>query len=184
MVARDLVHVTADGDLRPGAGPRGAHRLWPYTQGWRWLRRRREEHLVDPVNLYIVGGDVPAVLAALAGAGWTPEPDGGRQRTWLDGRLRMMRSHAALGPPELRHHVRLWPFAGGVVAAAHHERLDDQGHHQVLSWDAARARVADDLCARGYERLAPSPVVTRPDVRGLPSDGRVWRLAAPGVAHA
>jgi hypothetical protein len=176
-VTRELCHLTRDGDLIPGPGPDDGHRLWPYTQNWRYPWRRLDEAYVDPVNLYVIGAGPDAVMSALASAGWARPEDGAVQRTWIDGRLRRMADHSALGPRERRFHVRLWPFGRGTIGAAHHERLDErEDTHRVMSWDRARAQVVDDLEAAGLARLAPSAVVAKPGVRGLDGDGRVWRL--------
>ena len=178
MVDRTVCHQDADGDLVPGRGPRGAHRLWPYTQNWRYLVRRREEALVDPVNLVIVGATPGDVLGALLGSGWAIPSEGALQRTWIDGLPRRMAGHAALGGRERRYHLRVWSFGSGSVAAAHHELMDAEGRHRVTSWDAARDRAAADLERAGLARVGETAVITKPNLRGRASDGRAWRLRA------
>jgi hypothetical protein len=91
-----------------------------------------------------------------------------------------MSGHLALGTRAERVHVRLWEIPRGTLAAAHHERLDERDRHIVLSWDDARARLAADLETAGFARIAPTGVVTLPALRGVASDGRAWRLLAPG----
>jgi hypothetical protein len=180
-VSRALCHITGDGDLVPGRGPEGATLLWPYSQSWRTLLRRRDEALVDPVNLFVLGADPEAVMAALAARGWARPADGALHRLWLDGRPRRMSDHAALGDRAARVHLRLWGVARGTLGAAHQEVLDERNRHVVTSWDAARAAAADALGGAGFAPLAPTGVVTRPDVRGVPGDGRAWRLLAPAA---
>jgi hypothetical protein len=179
-VTRDLWHLTPDGDLAPGRGPAGATRLWPYTQGRRTLLRRRDEALVDPLNLIVLGAPPADVAARLVPEGWATPSDGAVHRLWIDGRPRRMRGHLALGTRAERVHVRLWDVPRGTLAAAHHERLDERDRHVVLSWDDARARLAADLETAGFARIAPTGVVTLPALRGVASDGRAWRLVAPG----
>ncbi len=177
-ITRDLVHLDGDGALHSGAGPRGAPAFWPYTQGWRHLRRRTEEALVDPVNLLVLAS-LAAVERALARASWELDPkEGGVHCLWGRRLPRRMASHAALGPPEERDHVRLWSLGGATVAAAHREVRAEGGGHRVTSWDEARAAVADALRAAGLERATDAPVVTLPGVRGCASDGRIWRLVS------
>ncbi len=179
-VSRALCHLTADGDLVPGPGPQGATRLWPYSQSWRTVLRRRDESLVDPVNLILLRAAPEAVVAALAARGWERPGDGALHRVWLDGRPRRMSDHTSLGSREARMHLRLWRVDGATVGAAHQEVLGARGRHLVTSWDAARASVAAALEDAGFARLAPTGVVTRPALRGVPHDGRAWRLVAPG----
>ena len=178
-VSRRLCHLTADGDLVPGPGPAETTRLWPYTQSWRTLLRRNDEALVDPVNLVLLGAGPEGVMGALAGEGWARPRDGAVHRIWLNGRPRRMSDHLALGTRAARVHVRLWAAAGRTLAAAHQEVLDGRDRHVVTSWDAARAAVAEALSRAGFARLAPTGVITRPGLRGAPSDGRAWRLVAP-----
>ena len=177
-VERALCHLTKDGSLEPGTGPRGSIRIWPYTQGWKWQRRRFEEHLLDPVNVVVVGQSPRQVMAALAGEGWELPSSGGIHRLWVNRILRPMRTHATLGSYDERTHVRLWNVGGHTVAAAHHEYADDRRHHIVTTWDGARGRVAAALTAAGYESNGLGDIVTLPGIRGLANDGRVLTLSS------
>jgi hypothetical protein len=78
-------------------------------------------------------------------------------------------------------HLRLWEIARGTLGACHHEVLGPRDDHLVTSWDAARARAAGDLEEAGFARIAPTTVATLPGLRGVASDGRAWRLVAPGA---
>jgi hypothetical protein len=179
-IPRDLCHLTPDGDWVPGSGPRGATRIWPYTQHWRWPVRTRDPLRADPVNLFVIGTDHVRMMRDLAPRGWSRPGDGGVHRLWIDRRLRVMSDHVALGGRERRLHARLWSIPAGCLVAAHEEYLDERRDaHVVTSWDAARERIVADLCAAGYARLAPSAIVARPALRGVPGDGRIWRLVAP-----
>jgi len=178
-VSRRLYHLTADGDLVAGPGPAETTRLWPYTQSWRTLFRRRDEALVDPVNLVLLGAPPEGVVAALADRGWERPRDGAVHRIWLNGRARRMSDHVALGTRAARVHLRIWAVAGRTLGAAHQEVLDERERHVVTSWDAARAAVAEALARAGFARLAPTGVITRPGLRGVAHDGRAWRLVAP-----
>lgn len=178
-VSRDLVHLDAEGGLRPSGGPRGARTFWPYTQSWRHMRRRTEEALVDPVNLLVLA-PLGVVEDALVAASWEIDPaEGGVHYLWGRHLPRRMASHAALGPPEERDHVRLWPMGDATVVAAHHEVRAEGGGHRVTSWDAARAVVAEAVVAAGMARADDAPMLTLPGVRGCASDGRIWRFLSP-----
>jgi len=78
-----------------------------------------------------------------------------------------MAGHLTLGSRAERVHVRLWEVPRGTLAAAHFERLGERHRHVVLSWDAARARLAEDLEAAGFARIASTGVVTLPALRGV-----------------
>lgn len=173
-----LVHLTTDGDLVAGA-TRGHTRLWPFTQSWRFPWRSRNPNWMDPVNLLVLRTPPETVCEALAGEGWARPDDGATHRTWVDGTFRRMHDHVALGERAERVHVRLFSLAGGTLMAAHHEVANDRGAHRVTSWDRARAETAAALESAGFTRLAPTGPVTPPDLRGVPSDGRVWRLVGP-----
>ncbi len=174
IVPRDAsVVLTPDGDLvSEGDGPA---RLWPYTQAWWRPWRSTRPELVDPVNGMVLRAGPAAVLAALAGGGWERPPDGAVHRTWIDGRGRRMVDHIALGDRSERVHVRVWAFGPHTLFAAHHEVMDERGHHVVVSWDAARATVGEALHRAGFAGLAPTGPVTLPALRDVPGDGRVWR---------
>jgi hypothetical protein len=116
-------------------------------------------------------------MAALGAQGWRRPDDGAVHVLWIGHRRRRMSDHTALGTRAARVHVRLWAVPAGTVAAAHDETLAGE-RHVVRSWDGARAAVAEALAAAGWRALEPSPEITKPDLRGLPSDGRAWRLAA------
>ncbi|MEW6582191.1 MAG: hypothetical protein AB1416_05470 [Actinomycetota bacterium] len=178
-VPRDVCHLTPDGDWVPGPPPLPAPVVWPYTQHRRLAWRTRDERRADPVNLFVIGRDPAAVAADLAAAGWGRPGDGAVHRTWIDGRFARMATHTALGTRARRVHVRLWAVGGGTLAAAHDEEADRGGRHIVVSWDAARDRVREALLGAGYAALAPSAVVAAAGLRGVPGDGRIWRLAAP-----
>lgn len=175
-----LVHLDPAGHLRPGRGPRGAGVVWPFTQGWRDLCRRGP-HAVDPLNLLVLNAGPAEVRARLAGRGWRMPEEGGIHLIWVGGWLpRLMATHLERGDAEERDHVRLWRFGPHTLAGAHHEvRGADGRGHVVTSWDAARDQAARDLAASGLCALPPGAPITPPDLRGLPSDGRAARLAAP-----
>ena len=171
--------LTPDGHLVPGPVPDGAVRVWPYTRSRRVPPLRgREERWVDPLNLLVLGAGVEDVSGVLVDRGWTVPKDGQVHRLRVDGRMRRMAHQLALGPRAERTHVRMWPLGGVLALAAHHEVASGRIHH-VVSWDAARATVAAALEEAGYRRVQPTRVVTRPNLRGRPGDGRLWRLIAP-----
>lgn len=174
-----IVHLTPDGDLVPGTAP-GAFRLWPFTQSLRFLWRSRNPGWLDPINLIVADAAPTAVLRMLSERGWTRPEDGATHRTWIDGHFVRMSDHTALGDRAERVHVRVFACASATLVAAHHEVADDRGHHHVTSWDSARQVTADALAAAGASRLDPTGVITPPDLRGAPSDGRAWRLRAGG----
>lgn len=177
-VPRSLVDLTDDGGLRPTNGAGRLARIWPYTQKWVWPVRMRSEALVDPVNLVVAGVGADDVLALLIAWGWAVPGDGATHRLWVDGHLRRMACHVALGPHAERTHVRLWQVAGHTIAAAHHEVADAHGHHVVDSWDRARDDLRAALAGSGLVERGPSEPVTIPDLRGVPGDGRAVVLAA------
>ncbi len=172
-----IVHLTPDGDLVPIATP-GIVRLWPFTQHRRLPRRSRDPARLDPINLLVLGAAPAVVIARLAERGWHRPDDGATHRTWIDGRFVTMSDHIALGDRAERVHLRVFAFAGATLIGAHHEHADPRGRHRVTSWDRARQAVADALESAGMARSAPTGIVTPPDFRGVPSDGRVWRLVA------
>ncbi len=172
-----LAHLTPDGDLAPGAAA-GATVLWPFTQSRRFPWRCTAPGRLDPVNMLVLRADPARVFAALAACGWRRPDDGAVHRTWVDGRFRTMDDHIALGDRAERVHVRLFPIGEATLAAAHHEVSDTRGHHLVTSWDRARAETVAALESAGFAPIAPSAVVSPPDLRGAPGDGRVWRLIA------
>ena len=177
-VARDtLVHLTADGDLVPGVAP-GAVRLWPFTQSRRFLWRSRNPRWLDPINLLVLRTSPAAVVQMLSGQGWQRPDDGATHRTWIDGTFVTMSDHIALGDRAQRVHIRLFAFDDATLVAAHHEVADDGGHHHVTSWERARATAAAALEAAGASRIGPTGSLTPVDLRGVPNDGRVWRLVA------
>jgi hypothetical protein len=180
-VPRDtIVHLTPDGDLVPGEVP-GAVRLWPFTQSRRFLWRCQTPKRLDPVNVLVLERSPAAVLQMLTRQGWERPGDGATHRIWVDGRFVRMFDHTALGDRAERVHVRLFPLADATLVAAHHEVADDRGHHHVTSWDRARQVAADALEVAGAARTTPTGVVTPPNLRGVASDGRIWRLiGAPG----
>lgn len=178
-VPRGHCHLTADGDWLAGDGPEGATRLWPYTQSWRRPWRTREPRRADPVNAYVIGRDPASVLADLAGVGWGRPGDGTTHRTWIDGRPVRMADHTALGTRAERVHVRAWGAGGGCLLAAHDERGDARGHHVVVSWDSAREALCGALESAGYRVIAPTGVIVAAGLRGVPGDGRIWRIVAP-----
>lgn len=178
-VPRDFCHLTPDGDWARGRGPGGAVLIWPYTQHWGHPYRTRDPRRADPVNLFVLGASPARIAADLASAGWGRPDDGGTHRLWLDGRLRRMDGHVALGTRERRLHARLWEVPAGTILATHDEYLGNGNRHVVVSWDAARERLHEDLAAAGYGPLHPSGAVVACDLRGVPGDGRIWRLVAP-----
>jgi hypothetical protein len=88
-----------------------------------------------------------------------------------------MDDHVALGDRTERVHVRLFGLLRHTILAAHHEIGDGCGNHVVTTWDGARAETAQSLERSGFRRLGSSAPITPLDLRGVPSDGRVWRLA-------
>jgi hypothetical protein len=176
-VTRSICHLTPEGRIENGAGPRRSVLVWPYTQGWKWQTRRCEEHLLDPVNLVIAGATPSQVMTALQTQGWAVPDAGGLHRLWVNRLLRPMRTHATHGTYEERTHVRLWSVRGHTIAAAHHEFAEGRGH-MVTTWNGARAAVGDALQSAGFVSRGLGEVVTLPDIRGLPNDGRVLTLAS------
>ena len=177
-----LVHLTPDGDLVPGAVP-GSSRVWPFTQSWRFLWRSRNPSWLDPINLLVLRATPESVRDALMGVGWSRPDDGATHRTWVNGTFRRMRDHIALGERAERIHVRLFALGDGTLIAAHHEVANGRGAHRVTSWDRARGETADALEATGFARIAPTGPITPADLRGVPSDGRAWRLIGPSGEH-
>lgn len=169
------------GSLRPGRGGRGAPRLWPYTVHWRRPWRRGPAD-VDPVNLLVLHATPAQVIDRLRGQGWREPTEGGVHLIWVGGWWpRLMAGHLEWGDAGERDHLRLWRLGHHTVGGAHHEVRGAGGRgHRVTSWDAARERAAFDLAATGLRALAPSAVLTPPDLRGRPSDGRVARLSPRG----
>ncbi len=166
---------------RVSAGPEAPTvEVWPYSQDTRVPWRTRVALLVDPINLLFVDTDTPALMDALAALGWRRPEIGATHCAWVDGARVPMADHTALGPNHDRFHVRFWAAAGGlVVGAAHREVAGRLVEHVVTSWDAARAKVIADLCSVGWTRGGATEAVASVNVRGLPGDGRVWRVAAP-----
>lgn len=160
----------------PGMG-QGAVRLWPFTQSRRFRWRSRNPAWLDPVNLLVLGAGTGMVSQMLAEQRWRRPEDGATHRTWIDGVFVTMSDHTALGDRSERVHVRLFALADATIIGAHHEEVDERGHHHVLSWDRARQVAADALEAAGAHRIGPTGIITPIDLRGVPSDGRVWRLA-------
>lgn len=174
-----VAHVTPDGDLVAGTTP-GGTRLWPFTQSRRRLWRSTRPGHLDPVNLLILRADPAAVVAALRDSGWTRPDDGATHRTWVNGTFRSMADHVALGDRAERSHARVFRLGDATLVAAHHEIADHRGRHLILSWDRARAAVAAALQSAGYTRIGDTAVITPPDLRDAPGDGRVWRMIGPG----
>ena len=175
-VPRDtIISLTPDGDLVPGAG-QGAVGLWPFTQSRRLLRRSVAPRLLDPVNLLVLRADPDSVRQMLERQGWARPDDGATHRTWIAGRFLLMSDHIALGTRAERVHARLFRLGEVTLIAAHHEVADGGGRHHVTSWDRGRAATAAALEAAGAARIAATAVITPVDLRGVPGDGRVWRL--------
>jgi hypothetical protein len=161
----------------PGAAGATSIEVWPYTQDTRVPWRTRIAWLVDPINLLFLDTDTAALMEALGQVGWRRPRIGAAHRAWIDGRPMRMSDDAALGPNHERFHVRFWDApAGLVVGAAHREVEGRRVEHVVTSWDAARAKVIADLCSLGWERGRPTPLIAAPNLRGLPGDGRAWRV--------
>ena len=177
-----LVHLTPDGDLAAGVVP-GHPRLWPFTQSWRFLWRSRNPSWLDPINLLVLRATPDTVRDALIAGGWHRPDDGATHRTWVNGTFRRMRDHAALGERAERIHVRLFALGDSTLIAAHHEVTNGRGTHRVTSWDRARGGTTATLEAAGFVRIAPTGPITPTDLRGVPSDGRAWRLLGPSDAH-
>ncbi len=181
-VPRDtFVHLTPDGDLVPGAVA-GAVRLWPFTQSRRFMWRSRNPTWLDPINLLVLRTSPTRVVQMLARQGWQRPSDGATHRTWIEDAFVTMSDHIALGDRAERVHIRLFAFVDATLIAAHHEVADNRGHHHVTSWDRARAVAAAALESAGASRLGPTGVLTPVDLRGVASDGRVWRLVADEAA--
>lgn len=156
----------------------GAIGLWPFTQSRRFLWRSQNPTWLDPINLIVLRTSPSIVVGMLARQGWQRPDDGATHRTWMDSTFVTMSDHTALGDRVERVHVRLFALADATAIAAHHEIAGDRGHHRVTSWDRARHTTADALESAGLARLAPTGVITPRDLRGVPSDGRAWRLVA------
>lgn len=173
-----LVTVTSDGRLVPGARVEGSV-VWPFTQIW-WLPwRSTDPGRLDPINVAVIGAAPRQVHDALLAQGWHRPADGGTHKIRVGHRFRRMSDHIALGDRAERTHARLFAVAGATLIGAHHEVLDQRGTHVVCSWNRARATAVAALERAGYVRLDDSDVVTPPDLRGVPSDGRAWRAVAP-----
>lgn len=171
-----LMHLSDDGDVRPG-GDASGWGIWPYTQNRRRLSRSLNPAKIDPINGLVLH-NVPAQLhAALSRQGWARPDDGATHATWIDGSWVRMADHIALGDRSERTHVRLFPCGPHTLVAAHHEVADARGHHVVTSWDAARIDFGEAIEHEGYVPLATSPAVASVDLRGVDGDGRVWRWA-------
>lgn len=166
--------LTPDGDLVVARGDEGLA-LWPYTQAWWRCRRSTDPRHVDPVNGIVLRTAPDRVLQDLTAEGWHRPSDGARHCTWIADRRCRMVDHRALGERDERIHVRVFPFGDHTILAAHHEVMDDSGHHVVVSWDGARAALGESLTHAGYVGIAPSARVAVPDLRGVSGDGRVWR---------
>lgn len=154
--------------------------LWPFTQSWRLVRRSTSPDAVDPVNLLIPGTPPERVIADLRRAGWVRPDDGATHVTGYRGRRVRMSDHIAAGTRAERVHVRVFAVAGHTVAAAHHEVADERGRHVVTSWDRARIAVVEALADAGYDLLDPSGQLLPRDIRGVPGDGRIWRIRPIG----
>jgi hypothetical protein len=181
---RRVVHLAPDGTVLTGAPAPGAIPFWPFTQDRRAPFRLGLERLLDPINLVVAGAGPREVVAALAAAGWRRPRIASTHRTWIAGALVRMESDMILGDEGERFHVRVWGAGRCTLAAAHHESGGVVVRHVVRSWDAARAQVARDLAGEGFALAEASTPVGGPRHRELPTDGRLWRLAAPGRAYA
>lgn len=179
---RAVLHLGADGDVRPSPCRPGGLAIWPFTQDRRAPFRLGLEMLLDPVNLIVAGTSPRQVIAALTAAGWRRPDVAGVHRTWIHGRLVLMDHDLILGTEEERFHVRIWRAGACTLAAAHYEVPGRRVRHVVTSWDGARARVASDLVDRGFDLLGATDVIVPRDLRGLPCDGRAFRLRAGGQA--
>jgi hypothetical protein len=171
-----VVHLTADADLVPGT-QRGLATLWPYTQSWRRLWRSTDPRCVDPINIVVLRAEPDELMEALTGRGdWERPGDGTPHRTWVNGTFRYMVDHIARGNRAQRVHMRLFRLGPHTVAGAHYEVLASRGGHEVRSWDRAREAVVDALERVGFVELAPTAVITPPNLRDVPGDGRARRL--------
>lgn len=181
---RRVVRLAPDGRIGDQAPTRGVVLLWPYTQDRRSPLRLSLQRLLDPVNLVVAGATPDDVALALGLAGWRRPRVARPHCTWINGHLIEMDRDAILGDEGTRFHLRLWRIGRCTLGAAHHEIPGRRVRHVVTGWDDARARVAEDLARAGYAPLGPSPRIAPPDHRGLESDGRAWRLAAPAASYA
>ncbi|MDP9481688.1 MAG: hypothetical protein M3P84_00515 [Chloroflexota bacterium] len=180
LVPRDtLVTLTPDGDLVPDGRP-GTARVWPFTQSRRFVRRSRNPRWLDPINLMVLRTTPAAIIDLLASMGWLRPGDGATHRTWIDGGFRRMNDHTALGSRAERVHIRVFQFGEHTLIGAHHEVADGEGPHRVTSWDHAREVTSAALEAAGATRLTSTGIITPPNLRGVPGDGRVERLLGPG----
>src|SRR6185295_12148346 len=126
--ARERAHLTPSGDLLPGPGGPRDITIRPYTQHWRWPLPRRDERLIDPLNLLLLGTSPGEAMAALGAQGWRRPDDGAVHVLWIGHRRRRMSDHTALGTRAARVHVRLWAVPAGTLAAAHDETLAGERH--------------------------------------------------------
>ncbi len=163
---------------------------------------------VDPIHLILVGATPVEVREALLGVdgssrslpglaaiptlreAWT-EAIANPQTAFIGGRWTASVVQLELGSYDpLRVHVRL--FGGftrsGVpvtLGAAHLEVLIPGTHeHQVVSWEAARAILVEDLLRSGYADAAGAwrtgPIAPRPAYRSVPR--AVHRALSPELA--
>lgn len=176
-VSRDtVVHLSGDADLVPGT-QRGLATLWPFTQGWHRLWRSTDPRCIDPINVVILRTDPAEVMGALAARGdWERPADGIPHRTWVNGTFRYMTDQITRGDRSERVHVRFFRLGPHTVAGSHYEVLGARGGHEVRSWDRARQTVVDALEQVGFVELAPTAVITPPNLRDVPGDGRARRL--------
>lgn len=180
---RAVLDLGPDGDVRPSPGPPGGLAIWPYTQDRRAPFRLGLEMLLDPVNVIVAGAPPRQVIAALTAMGWRRPRVAGVHRTWIHGRLVLMDHDLILGTEEERFHVRVWRAGRCTLAAAHYEVPGRRVRHVVTSWDGARAKVACDLADSGFDLLGATEAIVPRDLRGLPCDGRAFRLRAPAGAR-
>jgi hypothetical protein len=103
----------------------------------------------DPVNLFFAGMIIQDVRAVLEEKLWTTSGFGSSQSLhYEEGGLFNQDLQLYLNESDnRRYHVRLWQIPGeaGVLGAVHHE----QGvifHTIDMSWEAAEASIADQLC--------------------------------------
>ncbi len=175
-VPRDaVVHLTADADLVSGEH-RGAATVWPYTQAWRHLWRSTEPSRLDPINLLAIRVTPEELMETLERMGWGRPSDGNPHRTWVMGRFRYMADHIARGTRADRVHVRLFRLGPHTLVGAHHEVHNERGSHEVTSWDRARQELVDTLERSGFAEIAPTAVISPPNLREVPGDGRVHRV--------
>ncbi len=136
----------------------------------------------DPVTIAIHGATADAVVAALAGQGWTTRGTGEVHALHFeDGTVTPQVTEAFFHDgPASRYHVRLWNAGAAVLASPHHEatRKGPGGEEHVLDadWADAVAFVSKALVEAGLRRLGAQPLAAQARLQLLEDgDAGRWR---------